>query len=80
MIQEYLDQAMQAAHYELLEDNEGFYGEIKTAPGVWATGNTLEACRTELLEVLEEWVIIGIAMNHNLPEFGGVTLKVEPVA
>lgn len=80
MIQKYLDQAMQAAHYELLEDNEGFYGEIKTAPGVWATGITLEACRTELLEVLEEWVIIGIARGHNLPEFDGISLKVEPAA
>lgn len=78
MIQEYLQKAMESAHYELLEDNEGFYGTIPNAPGVWATGDTLEACRKELLEVLEEWAIVGIAMGHNLPKFNGISLKVEP--
>ncbi|GAB4189058.1 MAG: type II toxin-antitoxin system HicB family antitoxin [Coleofasciculaceae cyanobacterium] len=80
MIQKYLQKAMEAAHYELLENDEGFYGEIPTAPGVWATGSTLEACRKELLEVLEEWIIVGIAMGHELPEFDGMTIKVESVA
>jgi predicted RNase H-like HicB family nuclease len=80
MIQKYLQKAMETAHYELLEDNEGFYAEIPGAPGVWATGSTLEACRQELLEVLEEWVIVGIAMGHDLPEFEGVTIKVKSVA
>lgn len=80
MIQKYLQKAMEAAHYELLENDEGFYGEIPDAPGVWATGSTLEACCKELLEVLEEWILVGIAMAHELPEFDGVTIKVESVA
>ncbi|HEY9853943.1 MAG TPA: hypothetical protein V6D28_31025 [Leptolyngbyaceae cyanobacterium] len=80
MIQEYIQKAMEAAHYEMLEEDEGFYGEIPGATGVWATGSTLESCRKELLEVLEEWILIGIAMGHQLPEFDGVTLKVESVA
>lgn len=80
MIQDYLQKAMETAHYELLEDNQGFYGEIPNAPGVWATGNTLEACHQELLEVLEEWTIVGIAMGHELPEFKRVTIKVKSVA
>ncbi|MFB2877507.1 type II toxin-antitoxin system HicB family antitoxin [Floridanema aerugineum] len=69
MIQEYIQKAMEAAHYEMLEEDEGFYGEIPGATGVWATGSTLESCRQELLEVLEEWILIGIAMNHKLPKF-----------
>ncbi|MEA5519827.1 type II toxin-antitoxin system HicB family antitoxin [Limnoraphis robusta] len=80
MIQEYLKKAMQTAQYEMLEDNEGFYGSIPGATGVWATGNTLEECRNELLEVLEEWILIGVAQGHKLPEFDGVSLKVEPIA
>ncbi|NEQ39869.1 MAG: type II toxin-antitoxin system HicB family antitoxin [Okeania sp. SIO3I5] len=79
MIQEYLQKAMETANYEILE-SEGFYGSIPSANGVWATGNTLEECRQELLEVLEEWVLIGVAMNHPLPEFHGVSLKVESVS
>jgi predicted RNase H-like HicB family nuclease len=71
MIQKYFQKAMQAAHYEILEDKVGFYGSIPAAAGVWATGSTLEECREELLEVLEEWVLLGIAMGHKLPEFDG---------
>jgi predicted RNase H-like HicB family nuclease len=80
MIQQYLQKAMETAHYELLEDEEGFYGEIPNAKGVWATGKTLEACRQELLEVLEEWMLLGVAKGHQLPEFDGITLKIEDVA
>jgi predicted RNase H-like HicB family nuclease len=74
MIQKYFQNAMQAAHYEMLEDQVGFYGSIPGAAGVWATGSTLEECRSELLEVLEEWVLLGIAMGHELPEFDGAIL------
>ena len=80
MIQKYLQTAMQLAQYEILEEDEGFYGSIPGATGVWATGSTLEGCRQELLEVLEEWILIGIAQGHKLPEFDGVSLKVEPIA
>ena len=80
MIQKYFQNAMQAAHYEMLEDRVGFYGSIPAAAGVWATGSTLEECRSQLLEVLEEWVLLGIAMGHELPEFDGAILKVESVA
>ena len=77
MIQEYLQKAMQTANYEMVEEEEGFYGSIPSAAGVWATGSTLEECRQELLELLEEWVLIGVAMGHELPEFDGISLKVE---
>lgn len=80
MIQEYLQQAMQAANYDILEEDEGFYGSISGEAGVWATGSTLEECRQELLEVLEEWVLVGVAMGSEIPEFDGVSLKVESVA
>jgi predicted RNase H-like HicB family nuclease len=80
MIQEYLNKAMETAHYEILEGNEGFYGSIPDAPGVWATGETLEACRRELLEVLEEWILLGVKLDHALPEFAGVSLTINLVA
>jgi predicted RNase H-like HicB family nuclease len=80
MIQEYLTKAMESAHYEILADNEGFYGSIPDAPGVWATGETLEACRRELLEVLEEWILLGVKLGHDLPEFGEISLTINPSA
>ena len=41
MISDYLDAAMKRAHYEMIEDEEPFYGEISECQGVWATGASL---------------------------------------
>jgi len=43
MLTEYLRLAMMRAHYELLGEGEGFYGEIPGFQGVLAQAETLEA-------------------------------------
>ena len=48
--------------------------------GVWANADTLEACRDELREVLEEWIILGLKMNHHIPVIDGIELNFEKVA
>jgi len=53
MLTEYVRAAMRSAHYEILEDDGVFYGEIPGFDGVWASANTLEGCREELEEVLD---------------------------
>ena len=57
MLVEFIDAAMHQASYDKLESGE-FYGEIPNCPGVWASGETLEACREELQEVLEDWLLL----------------------
>ncbi|MEA2693345.1 MAG: hypothetical protein QOJ16_2732 [Acidobacteriota bacterium] len=47
---------MERAHYEMIEDEEPYYGEIPGLEGLWATGPTLEGCRRNLMEALEDWV------------------------
>ena len=42
MIREYIEAAMKRAHYEMIADEEPFYGEVPELPGVWATGKTLK--------------------------------------
>ena len=44
--------------------------------GVVATGKTLEACRTQLQEVVEEWVLVRVAWGLRVPPLGGT--RVEP--
>ncbi len=48
---------MKKAHYEILSDDGTFYGEIPGFDGVWANAGTLEDCRNELEESLEEWIL-----------------------
>ncbi|NJK43298.1 MAG: type II toxin-antitoxin system HicB family antitoxin [Pleurocapsa sp. SU_196_0] len=75
MFEEYLNAGMHLAKYELLEGDEGFYAEIPAAPGVWANAATLEECRDILREALEEWVLLGISLHHELPVFGDARLN-----
>jgi predicted RNase H-like HicB family nuclease len=80
MISEYLAAAMRHARYEIIEDEEPFYGEIPETRGVWATGTTLEACREELLSVLESWILIRIAKGMEIPMVDGLGITVGPFA
>ena len=77
MLTAYIGTAMRRATYELLPDNEGFYGEIPGMPGVYASADTLEACREELRSVLEGWIMLGLAMGHPFPDIDGHTLIVQ---
>jgi predicted RNase H-like HicB family nuclease len=58
MIVQYIQKAMEKAHYEIIDDDEPYYGEIPACPGVWATGKTLEECRRNLEGALEGWIIV----------------------
>jgi len=58
MISQYLATALERAHYEIIDDEEPYYGEVPELPGVWTTGNTLEECRKNLAEVIEGWVLL----------------------
>ena len=57
MLTAYINAAMQKTHYEILPDNEGYFGKIEGLQGIWANADSLEACREELREVLEEWIL-----------------------
>ncbi len=48
MLTEYIREALNRAHYEIITDEEPFYGEVPELGGVWATGRTLEECRSRL--------------------------------
>ncbi len=76
MLLDYLRAGMERAHYEMIEDEDPFYGEIPGVEGVWATGKTLEECRDRLAAALEDWVLFSIAQGHELPVLGAVRLSV----
>jgi len=83
MIAEYIQAAMKNAHYEMIEDEEPFYGEIPELKGVWASGQTLEECRDNLQDNLEGWLLIRNSQGLDIPEINGhrvTTPKVMQVA
>ena len=62
-----IQSAMRRAKYEILPDDNTFYGEIPGFAGVYANASTLEACRDELAKVLEEWILFRVSKNLRLP-------------
>ncbi|HSL82564.1 MAG TPA: type II toxin-antitoxin system HicB family antitoxin, partial [Thermoanaerobaculia bacterium] len=54
MLTAYIEAAMHKAAYEILAEDGSFYGEIAVCNGVFANAETLEACRDQLQEVLED--------------------------
>jgi predicted RNase H-like HicB family nuclease len=80
MLSDYLRRAMHKAHFEILPDDHAYFGEIAGFEGVNATAETLEKCREELMEVLEEWILIRVARNLPLPVVDGIELAVKNVS
>jgi predicted RNase H-like HicB family nuclease len=54
MLPDFLTAAMERAHYEIIEDEEPYFGEIPGLQGIWVTGSSLEACRRNLMVALED--------------------------
>ena len=80
MLIDYIKAAMHHAKYEKLKEDGSFYGEIPECTGVYSNADTLEACRDELAEVLEEWIFFRISKNLRLPEIDGRKLTIKKVA
>lgn len=79
MLTEYIQAGMERAEYEKLEDGT-YYGHIPELQGVLANAPTLEACRTQLREVLEDWILLGLRLGHPLPIVDGIDLNGIPAA
>ena len=80
MLIKYIQTALRQAKYEILDDDGSFYGEIPVCNGVYANATTLEECREQLEEVLEEWILLRVYKNLPLPVVGGIELKINEVA
>ncbi|MGH8249014.1 MAG: hypothetical protein ACREUU_21615 [Gammaproteobacteria bacterium] len=42
--------------------------------GVWASADSLDACREELQSALEDRLVLGLRMGHELPVVAGINL------
>jgi len=74
MLIEYCQEALNRAHYEIIDDPIPYYGEIPDLPGVWAQGNSLEECRNNLTLALEDWLFMSVAKGLPIPDLGECSL------
>jgi predicted RNase H-like HicB family nuclease len=65
------------AEYDKLEDGT-FFGRIPSCKGVVAFAATLRECEDELRSVLEDWVLVGLKLGHELPILNSINLNGKP--
>ena len=70
MITEYIKAALDRAKFEIIKDEEPYYGEVPELKGVWATGKTLEECRSNLAEVIDGWLVVRLHRGLPIPPLG----------
>jgi len=74
MLLQYIQKALTKAQYKLLDDGTWF-AEVPGFEGVWANAPTVEGCRQDLMEVMEEWLILKIRDRDPIPKIEGVNLE-----
>ena len=75
MLIEYIEKALSHARYELIDNEESYYGEIPELDGVYATGSTLEECRANLKEVIDGWIIVRLRRRLPIPLIDKCTIE-----
>jgi predicted RNase H-like HicB family nuclease len=81
MFSEYIQAALMQAEYDTLEDGS-YVATVPGLQGVIAVGDSLEECRSDLIEVIEEWIVARLQWGYPVPPIGGHTISSskEPVA
>ncbi len=75
MLANYIDMAMEQAVYEIIENEETYWGEIEGFQGVWAQHVTLEGCRRELRDALGDWIALRLQLNLPIPNIASIDLN-----
>ena len=74
MLTEYIEKAIERAQVERLKDGR-YFASIPNFKGPWADGDTQEECLMELRSAFEEWLVIALREDDELPELMGMSLN-----
>ena len=77
ILSDYVEQALAQAEYDKLEDGS-FVGTIPSCVGVIAFAATLRECESELRSTLEDWILVGLKLEHALPVINNLDLNRKP--
>ena len=75
MFGEYIQAAMSNVVYEVIDDEEPYYGEVPELKGVWATGKFPEECHKNLQTAIEDWIGFSLRSNLPIPSIEGLRIE-----
>lgn len=76
MLTEFILNKLKIAKYKILKDGS-YFGVIPGVPGVWSNAKNLEACRRELQEVLEDWLVLQLRDRQKISGLNVKTFKIK---
>jgi predicted RNase H-like HicB family nuclease len=65
----YINKMLKMTDYEYDSATNSWCASVDQLPGVYAQADTIEDVRSELAEVIEEYVFVSLQEGHPLPEF-----------
>ena len=65
----YINKMLKKADYEFDPETNTWCASLDDLPGAYAQADTIEDARSELAEVIEEYVFVSLQEGHPLPEF-----------
>ena len=66
---QYINKMLKKADYEYDSATNSLCASLDKLPGVYAQADTIEDARSELAEIIEEYVFVSLQEGHPLPEF-----------
>jgi predicted RNase H-like HicB family nuclease len=76
MFCEYIQAALSRAIYEVIDDEEPYYGEVPELVGVWAAGKSEVECRENLRLAIEDWIAFSLRFDLPIPAIEGHKIEV----
>lgn len=71
---DYVEEALAQATYDKLEDGT-YVGRVPPCVGVIAFEETPRECENNLRFTLEDWILVGLKLNHPLPLIADIELS-----
>ena len=65
----YINKMLKKADYAFDPETNSWCASLDDLPGTYAQADTIEDARSELAEVIEEYVFVSLQEGHPLPEF-----------
>ena len=62
---------MSKAIYEVIDDEQPYYGEVTELKGVWATGKTPEERHENPRMAIEDWIALSLHFDLPIPPIEG---------
>jgi predicted RNase H-like HicB family nuclease len=75
----YINKMLKKANYEYDSATDSWCASVDELPGVYAQADSIEDVRSELAEIIEEYVFVSLQEGHSIPEFKNFR-NVEKVA